>query len=589
MKDNLKVDKKSPFAGGDYFARILIHAITFNKLNRIYKKIGDKKGLEFIDELILSLGLNIELDAEEVKKRIPKTGPVITISNHPLGGLDALLLIKTISLVRNDIQVISTPVLQKIEAISDFFIEDRFFERHTGKRNTDYAMNHLAKGGVLCIFPAGQVSEYDFTCKISDKQWSYPALKFIKQQRVPVIPIHFQGYNSRLFYLMGRIHPSLSSVKLPSEMLNKRKKHLKIRVGVPVLPEEQEKFPDIYQFGRYLRAKTYCLSSSIEVKRFFNYSLKPQQKIEPVASPVSLDLILKEIADLGPDNLLFTLKNYTVYCAPSKRIPNILNEIGRLREITFRAVGEGTNRSIDLDEFDLYYNQMFIWDNETNMIVGAYRIGKGADILRKYGMHGFYIQSLFKMKEDFESVLSQSLELGRSFVVQEYQRKPMPLFLLWKGILYFLLKNPEYRYLLGPVSISNNYSKTSKDMIIKFIMAHHFNWDLARFVTPRNAYKFKSTDQSLNVLMENMDEDINALDKFIGDVDELNSGLPVLLKKYIKLNAKIIGFNVDPLFNNCLDGMIILDLYDVPTATIESLSKEVNDGSILQRFYSNRE
>ena len=187
-----------------------------------------------------------------------------------------------------------------------------------------------------------------------------------------------------------------------------------------------------------------------------------------------------------------------------------------------------------------------------------------------------------------QDMLKETMELGRSFVVKEYQRKPMPLFLLWKGILYFTLKNPEYRYLMGPVSVSDDYSTTSKEMIIKFIMTHHFDWKLARSITPRNSYKFKTEDQNLSVVMETMDNDINSLDKLIDDVDESNSGLPVLLKKYIKLNAKIIGFNVDPKFNNCLDGLIVLDLCDVPVNTIESLSKEANDGSILQQFYSRK-
>lgn len=310
--------------------------------------------------------------------------------------------------------------------------------------------------------------------------------------------------------------------------------------------------------------------------------------MEEIAAASSNEMIVTEIASLCDERLLFKVKNFTVYCAPSSEIPTILYEIGRLRELTFREVGEGTNRSIDLDEFDLYYNQLFIWDETEKRLVGAYRIGKGADILHDFGVRGFYVQSLFKLKEAFEPTLEQSLELGRSFVVKEYQRQPMPLFLLWKGILYFLLKNPEYRYLIGPVSISDDYSKTSKELIIKFIMSHHFDWQNARHISPRKSYKFKSQDPNMNVIMENLD-DINKLDRFIGDVDQLNTGLPVLLKKYIKLNAKIVGFNVDPKFNNCLDGLILLDVYDVPKNTIESLSKEANDGSILNRFYTNRE
>jgi putative hemolysin len=591
-KDILKANPKLSFIGGEHFARFLMLLLRFDKLNRVYNQIGDKKGLAFVDELLRILKVNFVFDAEEVQKRIPKTGPAIVVSNYPFGGLEAFLLIKMISQVRGDVRIISTQLLQKVDPISEFFFEEQVQNKKTEKRQVnvgwDRAAQHLQAGGIICVFPAGEVSQFDSTRVLSDPQWQYNTLKILKQQRVPIIPVHFQGNNTRLFYLMANIHSSLRSVKLPTEILYHRKRPIKVRIGNPVSVADQDKFSDIYQYGRYLRAKTYLLCSKIEVRHFFNYSLKRQQRIEPIAEPVPQGKILQELHEMGTEFLLFRLKNYTVYCAPSKRIPNILLEIGRLREVTFRQVGEGTNRSIDLDEFDLYYHQMFIWDTEALQIVGAYRIGKGAEIMHKFGVRGFYIQSLFKIKDELQEMLIQTMELGRSFVVKEYQRKPMPLFLLWKGILYFTLKNPEYRYLMGPVSVSDDYSKTSKEIIIRFIMTHHFDWQLARSVTPRNSHKFKTIDQNLNVIMQTMDNDINSLDKFIGDVDEMNSGLPVLLKKYIKLNAKIIGFNVDPKFNNCLDGLIVLDLCDIPPNTIETLSKESNDGSILQQFYSSR-
>lgn len=592
-KDFLKANPKLSFLGGEHFARFLMLMLRFDKLNRVYNKIGNKKGLDFVEELLAILSINYAFDSEVLLKRIPKSGPCILVSNHPFGGLESILLIKILSPLRTDIKIVSTQLLQKIDPISEFFLEEDPFQKSADKRaiaiGQEQASEHLGNGGILCVFPAGDVSQFDDYMVLSDKQWQYSALKFIKQQKVPVVPVHFQGNNSKLFYLLGSINSSLSQMKLPTEILHQRKKAVKIRIGHSISVPEQDKFADIYQYGRFLRARTYCLYSKIEVKKFFNYTLKRQQKIEPVAEPLPIEIIRKELNGLTSESLLFKLKNYTIYCAPSKQIPNILLEIGRLREITFRQVGEGTNRSIDLDEFDLYYHQMFIWDTETEMIVGAYRIGKGAEIIHKYGIRGFYVQSLFKLKDELQDMLKQTMELGRSFIVREYQKKPMPLFLLWKGILYFILKNPEYRYLMGPVSISDDYSTTSKAMIIKFIMMHHFDWKLARSITPRNAYKFRTVDQNLNVLMETMDADINSLDKFIGDVDEMNSGLPVLLKKYIKLNAKIIGFNVDPKFNNCLDGLMSLDLCDIPQNTIETLSKESNDGSILQQFYSNRE
>lgn len=581
-------DRPAILASGDYFAKFLMYILRFNKLNKIYSQIAQKEGVDFIDELIKTLEINMVFDESELKK-IPKEGPLIVVANHPLGGFDGLLLIKYLSMVRSDVKVLASFLLKKIEPVSEYFLsENPFGTREESMAGLGEAETHLKNNGVLCLFPAINVSTKDSFDGVTDKVWQFPIVKFIKKAQVPVVPVLFQGSNSRLLQFFAKIHPSLKHARLPSELLSKRHKNIKLRIGSPVSVAEQDHFCDVYQFGRFLRAKTYSMESDIEVRRFFNYSIKPEMKPQPIIDPIPTELILKEIQSIKCDYTLFKLKNYISYCAPSKLIPNILNEIGRLREITFREVGEGTNLSIDVDEFDLYYNQMFIWDEEEQRIVGAYRIGQGRDIMEQYGKRGFYLQTLFRLDDKLKPVLEESLELGRSFVIKEYQRKPMPLFLLWKGILYFLLKNPEYRYLIGPVSISNNYSKVSKDMIVRFILRNHLNWQLAKYVRSRNSYTFKSDNTDLNLLMENMDS-IDRLDKTIGDVDELNSGLPVLLKKYIKLNAKIIGFNVDPKFNNCLDGLIVLDVYDVPKNTIESLSKEANDGSILDRFYGNRE
>jgi len=587
-KDLFK-DRPALLANGDYFAKFLMYILRFNKLNKLYRQIAEKQGVAFIDELIKTLEFNIVFDEEQLDK-IPKEGPVIIVANHPLGGFDGLLLIKYLSKVRPDVKVQASFLLKKIEPLSDYIISGNAFHADEDERERfGEAEAHLKNGGALCLFPAIDLNTKETFDSVPDMVWQFPVVNFVKEAQVPVVPVLFEGTNSRILQFMAKIHPSLKHARMPSEILSKRNKNIKIRIGSAIKVAEQDRFTDVYQYGRYLRARTYSMGSKLEVKRFFNYNLKPSARPQTIIDPVPHEKILKEIQAIKAEGTLFKLKNYIAYCAPSNQIPNILNEIGRLREITFREVGEGTNQSIDIDEFDLYYHQLFIWDEEEGRIVGAYRMGKGKDIMTQYGRRGFYLQTLFRMDEKFKPVLEESIELGRSFVIKEYQRKPMPLFLLWKGILYFLLKNPEYRYLIGPVSISNNYSTSSKDMIVRFIMRNHLNWQMAKMIHPRNRYKFKSDNMDLNLLMENMDRDIDRLDKTIGDLDELNSGLPVLLKKYIKLNAKIIGFNVDPKFNNCLDGLIVLDVYDVPKSTIESLSKEANDGSILDRFYGNHE
>ena len=588
-QDLLKVSPFMQYLGGEYFARLLMHLLRFNQLNKLYDNISDKTGIESIDGIIKYLNVTLDFNEKDLKK-LPANGSFITVSNHPYGGIDGILLIKLLSMARSDHKVIANFLLKKVEPISDYFLAVNPFENNPNVASSigglKTALDHLNNGGVLSFFPAGEVSTSYASKAITDREWLFSALRFIKKAHVPVVPIYFHGSNSRLFHLLGQIHPSLRTAKLPSEILNKKDKTIKIRIGNPISVKDQDKFTDIHQLGRYLRSKTYCLDSGIEVKRFFNYSLKSQPKPEPIVDPQSSDLIINEITGLRKDHHLFTIKNYSVFCAPSSQIPIIMNELGRLREITFREVGEGTNQSTDVDEFDLYYNQLIIWDNEGQQIVGGYRIGKGHDIYEQFGIKGFYTQSLFKMKSGFAETLNQSLELGRSFIVKEYQRKPLPLFLLWKGILYFMLKNPEYRFLIGPVSISNTYSGISKELIIRYIMANFFDYKRAALVKPRNRFKVTTDDQHLNTALENMTPDLHSLDKFIGDIDQYNSGLPVLLKKYLGLNAKIVAFNVDPKFNDCIDGLLVLDIFEVPKTTIESLLKEVNDMNLLSRFFS---
>ena len=479
-------------------------------------------------------------------------------------------------------------LLQKIEPLKNKFLGVNPFEDRKNISSTSglkEAIRHIKNGNGMGLFPAGEVSSYQTeTNNIADREWQMSALKLIKKAQVPVVPIYFQGSNSLLFHLLGFIHPVLRTIKLPSELLNKKNRVIRLRIGNPISVKDQDTFEDMSQYGRFLRAKTYLLESSLEVKKFFNYKLKANVKAEDIVPAIDEKIIAKEVADLGEEHLLFTNKNFRVYCAPSVMIPNILNEIGRLREITFRGVEEGTNRSIDLDEFDLYYNHLFIWDEDENKIVGAYRVGKGKEILEQYGIKGWYIQTLFKIRKGMTPVLEESMELGRSFIVEEYQKKPLPLYLLWKGILSFLLKNPEYRYLIGPVSISGKYTSVSKDLIIKFIMANYFNYDMAKFVKPRTKFKVKTSDIDIDIILQAAQDDIKKLDKYIGDIEPSNDKLPVLLKKYISLNAKLIGFNVDPKFNSCLDGLLYVDLYDVPRKTLEGLCKELNDEAVTQRF-----
>lgn len=573
--------------GGSLVAKLVMHIMRLNKINKLYSDVYSEDGEAFLEQLIEALGVTIEINEEDLQK-IPREGAFITISNHPFGGLDGIILIKLLSKIRPDYKVMANFLLKKIEPIKDYFLGVNPFESRkdiSSAGGLKEALRHLSEGKPLGLFPAGEVSAYQADSNsVEDREWNTSVLKLIRKANVPVIPVYFKGSNSLLFQILGLIHPMLRTVKLPSELLNKKKRVIKLRIGNPITVETQASFGDIIQYGKFLRAKTYLLGSSLEVKKFFLKSQKAGKKVEPIVPEIPVEVLKKEISDIREDYFLFSMKNYTVYCAPTIKIPNILNEIGRLREVTFRAVGEGTNRSIDLDEFDLYYYHLFIWDNDTSKIVGAYRVGKGKDIIDRYGAKGFYINTLFKIRKEMLPVLYESIELGRSFVVEEYQRKPFPLFMLWKGILYFLIKNPEYRYLIGPVTISGKYTDVSKELIMKFIKRNYWDEELSQYITPRCKYQVETNDPDVEVMVEASGDSIAALDKLIGDIEPSSDKLPILLKKYISLNGRITGFNIDPKFNMCLDGLLILDLFDVPMSTIESLSKEINDATILTRF-----
>jgi putative hemolysin len=587
--DELLQEARVKGIAGESAAKFLMLLLRFRRINRIFAENSTKYGMDFIDSMIEELGIRYEVSKEELEK-IPTDGAFITVSNHPFGGIDGLLLIKLIASIRPDFKILPNFLLQRMEPVREnIFPVNPFLEpagSSSGLGGLKDAFMHLDEDKPLGVFPAGEVSSFNQNIQaITDPQWPFPVLKMLKKAKVPVIPIYFQGKNSRFFHFLGRIHPKLQTLKLPSELFKQRKRIINIRIGSPIPLKEQNEFSDIARYGRYLRTKTYALGTALEVNKFFSVSRGRLKREEPIADPVPVHKIEGEIARIINRYSLFKIQNYNVICVPSVEIPSIMNEIGRLREITFRDVGEGTNRQMDIDEFDLYYHQLFIWDDVQRRIVGAYRVGKGKEIMDIYGIRGFYIQSLFKIHRRMYSILSQSLELGRSFIIPEYQRRPMPLFLLWKGILYFLIKNPEYRYLVGPVSISNRFSNFSKELIIKFITEYYYNHKIARYIRPRKKFTVSLHHIDTDILIESA-SDLNKFDKIIKEIESAQNNMPVLLKKYLKQNGQIVGFNIDPKFNNALDGLLILDLFDVPPNTIAALSKEVNDEGLLERFVS---
>jgi len=590
-KQLVEANRYLQYIGGETLAKILFKILQFDKLNKEYNRICEFSAEGFIDGVIEGAGVNYAVDEQELEN-IPKTGPFITISNHAYGAIDGILLLKIIPGTRPDYKVLVNFLLTRLEPLKPYFLGVNPFEAYKDVRSSfgglKDAFGHLQTDHPIGIFPAGEVSTVKLQYRgVADKEWQHSILKLIKRARVPVIPIYFDGSNSTLFHLLGMIHPILRTVKLPSELFNKRGKTIRIRVGTPILVKEQDEFEDLREFGKFLRMKTYALGIPMSnIKRQAQVAPSPAAQ-EPVIDPVPQELLIQEIGIIQEEFKFFQIQNFSVFCAPTERIPYITSEIGRLREITYRLVGEGTNKSFDLDHFDQYFHQLFIWDEETQSIVGGYRVGKGRDILDQYGIQGFYINTLFQIDPDFSTVLRVSIELGRSFITKDYQKKTMPLFMLWKGILYLLIKNPEYRYLIGPVSMSNEFLDVSKALAAEFLKANFYNSEFSEYIHPNKPFTIQ-VPRKINkqLFLRYVGKDLGRLDRFISSIDPIYK-TPVLFKKYLSVNAEIIGFNIDPLFNNCLDALTILDLFEVPYDMIEALSKEINDQSLFDRFRKN--
>jgi putative hemolysin len=561
-------------------AALLMEVMKINQVNKLFADAQPKQGPEFVDAILEGCGVDIEFDERELKN-IPTTGSFVAIANHPYGGIEGMVLLKILCMVRPDAKIMANFLLKKIPNLADYFVAVNPFENieHSssisGLKNT---LELLANGTPIGIFPAGEVSTFKVEKQqVTDRMWHPVVGKLIAKAKVPVVPIYFHGNNGLLFNLLSLIHPSLRTAKLPSELFNKQGHTIKLRIGKPINVEDIPDFPNTSKVLNFLRAKTYVLGTWLDgEKRIISPRnlFKIRQEPEEIVPGISSGILENEVESLRDQYRVWTEKNYEVFVAPPSTIPNIIREIGRLREVTFREIGEGTNKSIDLDGYDIYYHHLFIWDVDAKRIVGAYRIGLGDEIFYSLGKKGFYLNELFKIKEQFTPVMRKSLELGRSFIRKEYQQKPLPLFLLWKGILKYLLDNPRYRYLIGPVSISNTFSKFSKSLIVDYINRNHFDHEMAQYVRPRKKFKvdFSSIDTDLLLAGE---DSFKGLDNIISEIETQSLKVPVLLRQYIALNAKIICFNIDPKFADCLDGFLVLDLQKVPQDILDKLGKNL--------------
>ena len=567
---------------GTFAGWLLMKALKISTINKIYDKNKHLQDVDFLNGILDELQIKFEIPEEDFK-RLPKDGAYITISNHPLGGIDGVLLLKLMLEREPNFKIIANFLLHRIEPLKKYIMPVNPFENHKGSKSSvigiKETLRHLSDGKPLGMFPAGEVSTYKDGKLVVDKTWEEGAIKVIRKAQVPVVPIYFHAKNSGFFYLLSKINDTLRTAKLPSEVFSQKNRVIKVRIGKPIAVAEQNEHQTIEDYSEFLRRKTYMLANSFNEESNIlnpqNLNLKLPKSPKQIVKPANHEKILEEIEILKiGDYRLLQSKNYFVFLVPADVIPNILHEIGRLREITFRAVGEGTNESIDLDKFDTYYHHMFLWDEETQQIAGAYRMGLGSEIFPKYGIEGFYLQDLFRFEPELYDMMSKSIEMGRAFIVNDYQQKPMPLFLLWKGIVHTTLRYPEHKYLIGGVSISNQFTEFSKSLMIEFMKSHYYDPYVAQYIHPKKEFKVKLKDADKDFVFNETESDLNKFDKIIDEVEPGSLRLPVLIKKYIKQNARVVAFNVDPMFNNAVDGLMYIRIADLPESTVKPVMEE---------------
>lgn len=568
---------------GSLIASCAMSLLGLNRINRLYPQFGAYRGREFTKEAMKTFRISTDILPEEVEY-IPREGPFIIVSNHPFGGWDGIVLYNTVASVRPDFKILTNFILSLIPNLRDSFLAVNPFSDRKQLRSSlpglKAAMETIERGGCVGIFPAGEVSTYYRGNKFpADKEWTHTVMKLVTTCRVPVLPVYFDGSNSRLFHMLGRIHPMLRTLRLPRELLRRSGGTVTMRIGRIIPAGEITRWNNPKELGRMLRNRVYAMEGNVPRNQ-------PGQQTagahEPLLPPVQTSVLRKEMEALTP---LFEVSRFQCFLADTSSIPFMMQEIGRRREESFRQVGEGTGSAIDTDTFDAYYKHLVLWDKEACQLAGAYRLGIGKEIYERYGVKGFYTHTLFRYSEEFTALLPECIELGRSFLSVEYKKEALPLMLLIKGLFYTVLRYKDCKYLFGPASITSWLPPFYRSLLIsgleKFASGPHMG-----MVTPRTPFKPEWLRVDPDLLLSGRTASVDAFDKYLQRLSDGRYRIPTLIKKYVKLQAEILAFNVDREFNYCVDGMIFLDMAAVPRSEIEMLTKGSEDQeSLIGKFY----
>jgi len=616
---------------GKCVAGALYGVLGIGRLNKVYPYVADLEGPEFSEEVLRRFGISYEVPPEQLAN-IPAEGGFLTVSNHPFGGADGLILNAIINPRRPDFKILTTFLLAQVPNLTRWFIPVDNFSTGGAKSITGIrtALGHIGSGGSLGLFPTGEVSTWQKKERrtavgpsairqaqgperkaqgpgnkaqepikgmvIEDKPWPDNILKLIKNSGLPVVPIYFDGTDSLLFHILGKIHPRLRTIRLVHELTNKRGMTVKVRIG-KAIPAAEIAALSIPTLREYLRNRTYALEAQVLQQdgrptvgeRSRTTAQGPEKAQEPIADPVDPKLIRSQMEGLK-DKELFQSGDYKAYLIEASDTPDAMRELYRLREETFRQIGEGTGEPLDTDSYDAYYKHLILWNIPNGEIVGAYRFGYGSAIIPERGKEGLYTSSLVSFGPDADSILPKSMELGRSFVVPKYQKEVLPLKLLLSGLAVALAKDPAAEYMIGTVTISDSLPDLYKSLTYHYLERDFKLPEAGRFAVPTNPFKPDYLRVNPEGLLSGIPRgEIDAFDRLLSSISGGKNRLPVLFRKYFSCGAKVACFNVDPLFGNCLDAMIVLKASDFPIPLLQSIVRPLPGGTreaVISHFFS---
>ncbi len=539
-------------------------ALGLNKLGKIY----DERPLnatphEFLKYTLDALGVSLQLNNREILDEIPRSGPLLIVANHPLGGLEGVAIAHVIASIRPDLQVLTNELLRRIPELADIFIGVDVLSSKAASGNIGgikQVHRHLKNDGAVLIFPAGMVSAYEHSQRrIQDRPWNRLVGQLIKRYQCTCLPVHVGGRNSKLFYGAGLIHPRLRTVLLPRQLANKQGFELPLSFGRPVPATELRLLESPVAITEYLRVSTEALGPESVIQTKDDHQGINELALQQVDEKLEATLSSLE------SYRLIEHEDFDVYCAPFDNLGPIMEQIAVAREVTFRSVGEGTGLSKDSDEFDPHYLHLFLWDKANDRIAGAYRVGLVDEIVAKYGVKGLYSRSLYEYDKAFIERLGSAIEMGRSFIHPDYQRKPVALNLLWRGIGRILVENPRYHTLFGSVSVSREYSDLARSLIADAMLTNFRASDFDQLVKPLLPHKVRNRVWTEDMLKELAN--VKMLSKLIGRCDP-GKAVPVLLRHYLSVNGKLVCFNLHPNFSDSLEGLIIVDARQTDAKTL---------------------